>query len=127
MKSSPADLPDQVVCCLHPTRLFCVGTSFRAQVAELECLMSPASGGCASAATGTILVYALLPGSAAKPVEVRIPVFVSCIDTVPGWSGSTFGAGKRPRDKRAAPAALVDPALWQGYALRIEVVVAGCR
>ena len=74
-----------------------------------------------------ILLCALLVGCATKPVEVKIPVSVSCVGAVPERPGATFGAGKWPGGKAAAQAALIDAALWQGYATKLEVVVAGCR
>lgn len=70
----------------------------------------------------------LLAGCATKPpIEVKIPVTVPCVGELPARPGSTFGAGKWPGDKAAAQAALIDAALWQGYATKLEVVVAGCR
>jgi hypothetical protein len=74
-----------------------------------------------------ILLCAVLAGCATKPIEVKIPVAVSCVGVLPDRPGSTFGAGKWPGDKEAAQAALIDAALWQGYATKLEVVVAGCR
>lgn len=77
-----------------------------------------------------ILSAALLTGcgaAAVKPVEVQVPVTVSCVGTLPVRPTSTFGAGNWPGDKAAAQAALIDAALWQGYATKLEVVVAGCR
>lgn len=75
-----------------------------------------------------ILLCALLAGCATKPpLEVNIPVTVPCVGELPARPGSTFGAGKWPGDKAAAQAALIDAALWQGYAVKLEVVVAGCR
>jgi hypothetical protein len=35
--------------------------------------------------------------------------------------------GARFIDTASAQAALVDAALWQGYATKLKVVVAGCR
>jgi hypothetical protein len=82
--------------------------------------------------TGHLAAVALtlaLAGCATKPptVEVKIPVAVPCAGELPARPGSTFGAGKWPGDKAAAQAALIDAALWQGYAVKLEVVVAGCR
>ncbi|MDQ2823553.1 MAG: hypothetical protein M3Y65_24770 [Pseudomonadota bacterium] len=74
-----------------------------------------------------ILLCALLTGCATKPTEVKIPVTVPCVGELPARPGSTFGAGNWPGDKAAAQAALIDAALWQGYATKLEVVVAGCR
>ncbi|WP_305821408.1 hypothetical protein [Massilia brevitalea] len=39
---------------------------------------------------------------------------------------TTFGAGAYPGDKAAAQAALIDGAAWEGYALQLEVIIAGC-
>ena len=72
-----------------------------------------------------ILLCALLAGCATK--HNLIPVSVPCVGTVPERPGTTFGAGKWPGDKAAAQAVLIDAALWQGYATKLEVVVAGCR
>lgn len=74
-----------------------------------------------------ILLCAALAGCATKPITVQVPVTVPCVGALPERPGSTFGAGKWPGDKAAAQAALIDAALWQGYATRLEVVVAGCR
>lgn len=67
----------------------------------------------------------LMAGCATKPTAL-VPVSVSCVGTVPDRPSTTFGAGKWPGDKAAAKAALIDAALWQGYATKLEVVVAGC-
>ena len=75
-----------------------------------------------------LLVILLLSGCAStKPTTALVPVSVSCVGAVPERPGTTFGAGKWPGDKAAAQAALIDAALWQGYATKLEVVVAGCR
>jgi hypothetical protein len=66
-------------------------------------------------------------GCATKPIEVKVLVFVQRVGVVPDRPGTTFGAGKWPGDKAAAQAALIDAALWQGYATMLEVVVTGCR
>lgn len=54
-------------------------------------------------------------------------IAVPCVGKLPARPGSTFGTGSWPGDKAAAQAALIDAALWQGYAVKLEVVVAGCR
>jgi hypothetical protein len=79
------------------------------------------------AAPAALSIACMLAGCATKPVTVQVPVSVPCVGTVPDRPGSTFGAGKWPGDKAAAQAALIDAALWQGYAIKLEVVVAGCR
>lgn len=81
------------------------------------------------AAPAAFAIACLLAGCASAPpaVEVKIPVTVPCVGDLPARPGSTFGAGKWPGDKAAAQAALIDAALWQGYAVKLEVVVAGCR
>jgi hypothetical protein len=74
-----------------------------------------------------IFAALVLAGCATKPIEVKVPVAVACVGTVPARPGTTFGVGAWPGDKAAAQAALIDAALWQGYATKLEVVVAGCR
>jgi hypothetical protein len=74
-----------------------------------------------------ILLCAALAGCATNPGTAKVPVSVPCVGAVPDRPGSTFGAGKWPGDKAAAQAALIDAALWQGYAMKLEVVVTGCR
>lgn len=65
--------------------------------------------------------------TAPKPVELHVSVSIPCVGTLPDRPGSPFGAGKWPGDNAAAQAALIDAALWQGYATKLEVVVAACR
>ena len=72
------------------------------------------------------LVIALLAGCATPPAPVHVPVTVGCVGVVPARPVSTFGAGAYPGDKAAAQAALIDSAAWEGYALKLEVVIAGC-
>jgi hypothetical protein len=79
------------------------------------------------AAPAAFAIACTLAGCATKPVTVKVPVSVPCVGAVPDRPGSTFGAGKWPGDKAAAQATLIDAALWQGYATKLEVVVAGCR
>ena len=52
---------------------------------------------------------------------------VGCVGAVPALSASTFDAGAYTGDKAAAQAALIDSAAWEGYALKLDVVIAGCR
>jgi hypothetical protein len=56
-----------------------------------------------------------------------LPVAVGCVGELPARPANTFGTGAYPGDKAAAQAALVDSAAWEGYATKLEVVVAGCR
>lgn len=62
-----------------------------------------------------------------KPIEVQVPVTVPCVRDVPARPVSTFGTGAWPGDKAAAQAALIDASAWEGYATKLEVVIAGCR
>jgi hypothetical protein len=78
------------------------------------------------AAPAAFVIACTLAGCATKPTAM-VPVSVPCVGAVPDRPGSAFGAGKWPGDKAAAQAALIDAALWQGYATKLEVVVAGCR
>ena len=73
-----------------------------------------------------ILVVALLSGCTAAPQKVPVPVTVGCVGAVPARPANTFGAGAYPGDKAAAQAALIDSAAWEGYALKLEVIIAGC-
>jgi hypothetical protein len=74
-----------------------------------------------------ILIALLLTGCATtKPPTVSIPVAVGCVGELPARPVNTFGTGAYPGDKVAAQAALVDGAAWEGYATKLEVVVAGC-
>lgn len=68
----------------------------------------------------------LLAGCAAEPQTIPVPVTVGCVGEVPARPTNTFGAGAYPGDKAAAQAALIDSAAWEGYALKLEVVIAGC-
>ena len=72
------------------------------------------------------LVIALLAGCATPPAPVHVPVAVGCVGAVPARPASTFGAGANPGDKAAAQAARIDSAAWEGYALKLEVIIAGC-
>jgi starvation-inducible outer membrane lipoprotein len=71
---------------------------------------------------------ALLTGCAStpKPEAVNIPVVVGCVGELPARPVNTFGAGAYPGGKGAAQVALVDSAAWEGYATKLEVVIAGC-
>lgn len=72
-----------------------------------------------------ILIALLLTGCATVPT-VSIPVAVGCVGDLPARPVNTFGTGAYPGDKAAAQAALVDSATWEGYATKLEVVIAGC-
>jgi hypothetical protein len=74
------------------------------------------------------LLALLLTGcaTAPKPDTVEVPVAVPCVGIVPARPANTFGAGAYPGDKAAAQAALIDSAAWEGYALKLEVIIAGC-
>lgn len=73
-----------------------------------------------------LILCLLLAGCAAEPQKVSIPVTVGCVGAVPARPVNTFGAGAYPGDKAAAQAALIDAAAWEGYATKLEVVIAGC-
>lgn len=77
-----------------------------------------------------ILLCAAIAGCSAippKPVEVQVPVSVSCVTKVPERPVPTFGVGDWPGNKEAAQAALVDASAWESYATELEVVISGCR
>jgi hypothetical protein len=73
-----------------------------------------------------LILCLLLAGCAAEPQRVPVPVAVGCVGAVPARPVNTFGAGAYPGDKAAAQAALIDSAAWEGYATKLEVVIAGC-
>jgi len=73
-----------------------------------------------------LILCLLLAGCAAEPQKVSVPVAVGCVSAVPARPVSTFGAGAYPGDKAAAQAALIDSAAWEGYSLKLEVIIAGC-
>ena len=73
------------------------------------------------------LVVLVLAGCATEPQKVSIPVVVGCVGLLPARPVNTFGAGAYPGDKAAAQAALIDSAAWEGYATKLEVVIAGCQ
>ncbi len=73
------------------------------------------------------LVLSVLAGCATSPLPaVSVPVAVGCVGAMPERPVSTFGAGAYPGDKAAAQAALIDAAAWEGYAMKLEVELAGC-
>jgi len=74
-----------------------------------------------------LILCLLLAGCATKPAAVPVPVVVGCVGEVPARPVNTFGAGVYPGDKAAAQAALIDSALWESYALKLEVIIAGCQ
>ncbi|MBD8531590.1 MULTISPECIES: hypothetical protein [unclassified Massilia] len=89
---------------------------------HLQLSVAPAAGRCACA-----LVVAVLAGCTSSPLpKISVPVAVGCVGAVPARPVSTFGAGTYPGDKAAAQAALIDAAAWEGYATKLEVVIAGC-
>lgn len=59
-------------------------------------------------------------------IPASVPVAVGCVGAVPARPVNTFGVGAYPGDKAAAQAALIDGAAWEGYALKLEVAIAGC-
>ena len=73
-----------------------------------------------------VILCLLLAGCAAEPQKIPVPVTVGCVGEVPARPVSTFGAGAYPGDKAAAQAALIDSVAWEGYALKLEVVITGC-
>lgn len=73
-----------------------------------------------------MILCLLLAGCATEPQKVSVPVTVGCVGQVPARPVNTFGAGAYPGDKVAAQAALIDSAAWEGYATKLEVVIAGC-
>ncbi len=73
-----------------------------------------------------LILCLLLAGCAGEPQKIPIPVTVGCVGAVPPRPVNTFGAGAYPGNKAAAQAALIDSAAWEGYALQLEVVIAGC-
>lgn len=73
-----------------------------------------------------LVLCLLLAGCAAEPQKIPVPVMVGCVGQVPARPASTFGTGAYPGDKAAAQAALIDSAEWQGYALKLEVIITGC-
>lgn len=73
-----------------------------------------------------LILCLLLAGCATGPQKVSVPVSVGCVGEVPARPIGTFGAGAYPGDKAAAQAALIDAAAWEGYATKLEVVIAGC-
>lgn len=74
----------------------------------------------------SLILCVLLSGCAAEPQKIPMPVAVGCVGAKPARPVNTFGAGAYPGDKAAAQAALIDGAAWEGYALKLEVIIAGC-
>jgi len=73
-----------------------------------------------------VILCLLLAGCAVEPQKISVPVAVGCVGEVPVRPVNTFGAGAYPGDKAAAQAALIDGAAWEGYAVKLEVIIAGC-
>lgn len=73
-----------------------------------------------------LILCLLLAGCAAEPQKIPMLVAVGCVGKEPVRPVNTFGAGAYPGDKAAAQAALIDSAAWEGYALKLEVIIAGC-
>ena len=73
-----------------------------------------------------LILCLLLAGCAGEPQKVSVPVTVGCVGKTPARPVNTFGAGAYPGDKAAAQASLIDSAAWEGYATKLEVVIAGC-
>ena len=73
-----------------------------------------------------LILCLLLAGCGTEPQKVPVPVTVGCVGKQPARPVKTFGAGAYPGDKAAAQAALIDGAAWEGYALKLEVIIAGC-
>ena len=74
-----------------------------------------------------LLICLALTGCATQQATVPVPVAVGCVGKLPARPVNTFGAGAYPGDKAAAQAALLDSTAWEGYATKLEVVLAGCR
>lgn len=79
--------------------------------------------------TVLLLIACALAGckTAPKAVTVDVPVAVGCLGPKPARPVSTFGVGAYPGDKAAAQAALAESSAWQGYAVGLEVAMAGCQ
>lgn len=73
-----------------------------------------------------LILCLMLAGCASEPQKIPMPVAVGCVGKEPARPVSTFGTGAYPGDKAAAQAALIDGAAWEGYALQLEVIIAGC-
>jgi len=73
-----------------------------------------------------LILCLLLAGCAVEQRKVPIPVTVGCVGAVPARPVNTFGTGAYPGNKAAAQAALIDATAWEGYATKLEVIVAGC-
>lgn len=79
-------------------------------------------------AVAFVLVLALAGCASTRDtgIPASVPVAVGCVGAVPARPTNTFGVGAYPGDKAAAQAALIDGAAWEGYALQLEVIIAGC-
>jgi hypothetical protein len=80
----------------------------------------------------TCVALLLLVGCSTAPKcepapVVETPVAAPCVGDVPARPVASFNVGPYPGEKMAAQAALVDAAAWEGYAISLEAVVAGCR
>lgn len=73
-----------------------------------------------------LVLCLLLAGCASGPPAVSVPVTVGCVGPLPARPATLFGTGAYPGDKGAAQAALLDATAWEGYATKLEVVIAGC-
>ena len=73
-----------------------------------------------------LILCLLLAGCASEPQKIPMPVTVGCVGKEPARPVNSFGAGIYPGDKAAAQAALIDASAWEGYALKLEVIIAGC-
>jgi len=73
-----------------------------------------------------LILCLLLAGCATEPQKLPVPVVAGCVGAVPSRPVSTFGAGAYPGDKAAAQVALIDSPAREGYATKLEVIIAGC-
>lgn len=71
---------------------------------------------------------ALLAGCGTLPSQrVEVPIPIPCISSaLPARPVSRFGAGPYPGGKAAAQLALQDGMEWEGYAVKLEALLAGC-
>lgn len=74
-----------------------------------------------------VLVGCATTQSTCVPEKIQMPVTVPCVKDAPLRPASTFGTGNWPGDKAAAQAALADATAWEAYAMKLEVVLEGCR
>jgi hypothetical protein len=68
-----------------------------------------------------------MAGCATLPPTVSVSVTVGRVGAVPAHPGQHAWRRRVPRRKAAAQAALIETAAWEGYASRLEVVLAGCH